>query len=89
MEDYLMFRKMITPIIIQAVFWVLSGLIVLVAVLGGLMALLNGHFGTAFGALVMAVLGPIGVRIYCELTILFFRINENLMDIRQNTQYRP
>jgi len=35
------------------------------------------------------VLGPIVVRIYCELLILLFRMNETLTEIRNNTQPGP
>ncbi len=34
------------------------------------------------------LLGPIAVRIYCELLIIFFRMNETLTDIR-NDLNRP
>ena len=83
-NDFIKFRKMITPAIIQVLFWVLTGL----TVLGGLITMgasftrFGGGAGTFFGGLLTLVLGPIAVRIYCEILILFFRMNETLTEIK-------
>jgi preprotein translocase subunit SecY len=75
---------MITPVIIQILFWVGVG----AAVIGALvvMAMSFGSYGGGaaqfLGGLVMLVLGPVMVRIYCELLILFFRMNETLTEIK-------
>ncbi|MCJ7520415.1 MAG: DUF4282 domain-containing protein [Anaerolineaceae bacterium] len=86
MEDFLKFRKMITPVIIQVLFWVgVAGTVIAALVV---MAMSFGsHGGGAaqfLGGLVMLVLGPVVVRIYCELLILFFRMNETLTEIKNN-----
>ena len=83
MEDFLKFRKMFTPVIIQILFWIGVG----VSVIAGLV-----QIGTAFSrygsavsvltGLLTIVLGPVVVRIYCELLILFFRMNKTLTEIR-------
>jgi hypothetical protein len=84
MEEFLKFRKMITPTIIQVLFWV--G--VVVSVIAGLATMVmsfsdyGGGAGTFFAGLLMLVLGPVMVRVYCELLILFFRMNETLTDIK-------
>ncbi len=84
MEDFLKFRKMITPAIIQILFWigvvvsVLSGLVTMVFSFGRY----GGGIATFLGGLFIMILGPIGVRIYCELLILFFRMNETLTEIK-------
>ena len=83
MEDFLKFRKMITPAIIQILFWIgvvlciIGGLYVMVASVFG-----SGNIMTFFGGLLFLVIGPVGVRIYCELLILFFRMNETLTEIK-------
>jgi len=84
MNDFLKFRKMITPAIIQVLFWVGAG----ISVLAGLI-MMGTAFGryvptgaTFFGGLLTLVLGPIVVRIYCEILILFFRMNETLTEIK-------
>lgn len=75
MEDFLAFRKMLTPIIIQIVFWI--GIVV--CVLGGLASIISGN---GLPGLFMLFLGPIVVRIYCELLILLFKMNDTLTDIK-------
>lgn len=84
MEDFLKFKKMITPVIIQVLFWVgVAG-----SVLGGLimMGMSFGQYGGGAGSflagLLMVIIGPVSVRIYCELLILFFRMNETLTEIK-------
>lgn len=79
MEDFLSFRKMLTPIIIQVLFWI--G--VLATVISGLVMMTQGGSNIAMGVLSI-VLGPIIVRIYCELLIVIFRINDTLTEIKNS-----
>ncbi len=88
MEDFLKFRKMITPVIIQVLFWVgVAGTVIAALVV---MATSFGSYGNGaaqfLGGLVLLVLGPVAVRIYCELLILFFRMNETLTDIKKGLE---
>ena len=82
MGDFLTFRRMITPIIIQIVFWIgIIGILVL-----GILALVDGASGeTDGGAVVLGVLfiifGPMIWRVFCELLILVFRIIEKLANL--------
>ena len=82
MSDFLAFRTMITPVIIQIVFWI--G--VVGCVLAGLGAMIVGSRyggpGSVLYGLFIIVLGPLLVRIYCELLIIFFRMNETLTEIK-------
>ena len=79
MNDFLNFKKMITPLIIKILFWV--G--VVGCILAGLGMIFSRKIGAGLGVL---LLGPLGVRIYCELLILLFSINENLTDIKNNAK---
>jgi hypothetical protein len=86
--DFLLFRRMITPYFVIGLFW----LGVAASVLSGLFIILSSfrEFGGGppmmlLGLLTMIV-GPVMVRIYCELLILLFRINETLTDIRNNQE---
>ena len=81
MSDFFSFDRMITPTIIKIVFWI--GLVV--TVLGGLIFLLAGNGGVRFLGLLYLVLGPLGVRVYCELLIVIFKMNETLSSIERNT----
>ena len=75
MRDILFLENMITPKIITIVYWVL----ILGILLGGLAYTFNGGGITAFlgmlGGLVFA-------RIWCELFIVFFKMNEALQEMR-------
>ena len=83
MKDFLAFRTMLTPLIIQAIFW----LGVVVCVIAGLMLILAGLGRSGSGpdvlkGMLLVILGPIWVRIFCETLIVFFRINETLTEIK-------
>jgi len=83
-KDFLVFRKMITPIIIQIIFW-----ISVIGCIGfGIYMIadprelgLDYETGVWVGILII-VLGPLILRIQMELVILFFRINETLTEIK-------
>jgi hypothetical protein len=88
MWDFLTFRKMLTPIVIQILFW----LGVVACILGGIGAILVGvarieRTPELIGIGILAVVfGPLVMRIYCEWLIVLFRINDTLTDIRRNTE---
>ena len=84
MGDFLAFRKMITPAVIQIFFW----LGVIVCVVAGLGILSNSEVLAAASpvpptltAVLVRVIGPLLVRIYCELLMVLFRIYESLRAI--------
>lgn len=74
MEDYLKFKKMITPAAIQIIFWI--GVAALVIAALGVMFTENFFAGVG-----LLVVGPIAWRIYCELVMILFRIYDRLGDI--------
>jgi hypothetical protein len=89
MKDFLAFRTMLTPIIIQTVFWV--GVVICV-ILGIIFILMGvGQYGggpNVLKGMLLLFLGPIAVRIYCEILIIFFRINETLTEIKHTLEER-
>ena len=89
MKEILNFDKMITPSIIKFVFWIGSA----ISVFSGFAAIISGasaNYGGGaqiFSGLLFIVLGPLAIRIYCELLIIFFKIHESLNTIKnQNRQ---
>ena len=76
MKDFLSFKRMLMPVLIQIVFW----LGIVVCIITGIINLIRTEW--VLGVEVL-ILGPILVRIACELLILFFRINETLTDINR------
>ena len=79
MNDFLMFRKMVTPILIQIVFWV----VVVAAIATGLKYLLADQNPAG---LAIIILGPLVARVYAEMLILIFKINEAVTEIKNNTE---
>ncbi len=82
MSDFWAFRTMVTPVIIQVLFWV--G--VLVCLIAGLVMIVMGiklpGDQMVLKGVLLVILGPLGVRVYCEILIVFFRINETLTEIK-------
>lgn len=79
MLDFLLFRRMLTPLLIQIFFWI--G--VVLCVVSGMVNLF--HHAIMHGLQIL-LLGPIIVRIFCEFIILFFRMNETLTDLKNTVQ---
>lgn len=89
MKDFLAFRTMLTPVIIQGIFWIAAGICVIVGLTYILLGV--GQYGggpKVLKGLGLLVLGPLGVRIYCEILIIFFRINETLTEIKHGLEER-
>ena len=82
MKEFLNFNRMITGDIIKYVFWALAGITALIGIFGFLGGLVSGELGAAIVGLLIAVLGPILIRIYCELMIILFKIHETLVAIK-------
>jgi hypothetical protein len=82
MKNVLFFDKMLTPKIITIVYW----LLLLAAIVGGIGSMFSGFQGFGFKSffmgIVYAVGGMIGARIWCELLIVLFKMNEALQDLR-------
>ena len=74
MNDYLTFKKMITPIIIQVLFWV--------GVVGCILAGIFMFSQSFLNGLLIILVGPVFVRLYCELIIVIFSINDTLTEIK-------
>ena len=82
LKDFLTFRRMITPIIIQIVFWALA----VIVFFAGLVSLIWGDdLFVRVGGFVAMILGPLFVRVYAEILIIIFRINETLIEIRNQS----
>lgn len=72
------FDTMITPVVIKIVFWI--G--VIGCVIGGIGMFFNGS--GIIGGLLCILLGPVVVRIYCEIIIVIFKIFQALKQIENN-----
>jgi len=70
-QEFLTFRRMLTPVIIQIVFWIGIAFIVL----GSLGVMVDGSAGFGF---LLLVVGPVIWRVYVELLVVIFRIHSGL-----------
>ncbi|WP_423188951.1 DUF4282 domain-containing protein [Alkalibacterium sp. f15] len=75
-KSFLNFDNMITPKIIQILFYI--GLAITLVI--GLVMIFSGE--SIFGGLVVILVGPLLIRVNCELIIVIFKIHEALQDIR-------
>ena len=86
-SDFLSFKMMITLKIIQIVYVIIAALITI----GGLISMFTGGDnsmlpgGPLYGILII-VFGNILWRIWCELIIVFFRMNKTLSNIDEKTK---
>ena len=97
MWNFLVFRRMMTPVLIQIMFWlteigvVALGIWMLVKNRGQSQTVTVQQTGQQYTVdglwlgIGILVIGPIVVRIFYEFLILIFRANETLTDIRNNT----
>lgn len=73
--EFLTFRKMVTPIFIQLLFW-----LGVIGVIGAGIVTMTAGDEPVLGIL-MIILGPLVVRIYAELMIVLFRIHSSLNEL--------
>ena len=81
-RDVLFFDAMLTPKVVTVVYW----LLLVTAVIAGLgsmfyMGFQYMSFGTFVRGLAITIGGAIGARIWCELVIVLFKLNENVQRI--------
>ncbi|BDM64286.1 membrane protein [Shewanella sp. NFH-SH190041] len=84
MKKILFFDAMVTPRIITLVYW----LLLLAALITGLNTIFNGHgrldLAHVISGVLVALAAGLGARIWCELMIVLFKINDNLQKMADN-----
>lgn len=80
MRDVFYFDEMITPRVITFIYW----LLLLVVVVAGLSTMFSG-FGGFLGGIGIIVLGSVFARVYCELMIVLFKINDNIRKLAEDS----
>jgi len=81
MNEFLSFKKMITPVAIQILFWIGVGVCV---IMGITMIAAASQFARAtavVSGLIVLLVGPIAVRVACELIMAVFGIYERLKEL--------
>ena len=85
LKNVLFFEKMLTPKIITFIYW----MALLGCVIGaiGVMNMSSRHgFGGPIPGLLILIGGPFIVRIWCELFIVMFKVNDHLRDLRDDAR---
>lgn len=81
MRDIFFFDSMLTPKIITFAYW----LLLLIVCVAGLSTIFGGWGGMTFGKFLMGIAiiggGAFFARIWCELLIVLFKIDENIKKI--------
>lgn len=83
-NDFVTFRRMVTPIIIQILLWVGWAAIFVF----GIVTMVRGGWSIPLGILIWIFAGVMW-RVFCEQIILFFRMNESLTDIKNAIERKP
>ena len=78
MKDIFFFDSMLTPKIITFVYWLM-----LFSVIVGAIGAMVTPYGGFFQGIGILIFGSIGVRIWCELLIVLFKINDNLKSLAE------
>ncbi|PSV20886.1 hypothetical protein C0W44_10175 [Photobacterium leiognathi subsp. mandapamensis] len=83
MKSVLSFNSMLTPKLVTGLYW----LLLIVALVAGLGTMFGGYGGFSIQKFFMGLLtmagGAIAARIWCELMIVIFKINENLQFLKE------
>ncbi len=81
--NFLSFDEMLTPRLITLLYW----LLLLGAIAMGLNMMFGGYGGFSFSGflsgLATMLAGALGARVWCELLIVLFKMNEALQEIRK------
>lgn len=84
LEKFLYFNEMLTPKVIQFIYWITTALIILGGlgtIVSGLTSSWGGGYKVVMG-LITITLGPIANRIWCEILIVIFKIYESLQGMK-------
>lgn len=88
MNEYLSFKKFITPTFIQIIFWLGVAGIVIWTLLTVASMMQFSPLGAILGLLIGLPLTLVFWRVYCEVMLVMFRILGELQDINQKGTFK-
>lgn len=86
MKEFFEFKHLITPAVIKAVFVVgvvFSFFLGSLDVKAGFNAIDFGGSALIFSGILKIFFGPVVVRVWCEIIVVLFKINDNLSEIKK------
>lgn len=87
-KDFWNFNKMLTPLFIQILFYILL-IGVIISGVGLILSGINAYVGggvMVFSGLATVLIGPFLVRLTCESLIVLFKIHDRLSSIDEKTK---
>jgi hypothetical protein len=81
--DFLSFRYMITPPLVQVIYVVVT---LIITIVGLVTMVSDAPGGGPLPGLLIIVFGNLVWRVYMEIVMLFFRINDGVQAIERNTR---
>ena len=79
LKKFISFEHFITPTIVTFIFWIVTACVIL----SGLYSIIAVSF--IFGVIEL-ILGVLFTKIFCEMLMVLFKINESLKEIAKNTK---
>lgn len=79
LKKFISFENFITPTIIVFIFW----LSIIGVCLSGLAAIFSGYI---LSGILEIIFGAIFVKIFCEILMVLFKINDSLKEIAKNSR---
>jgi hypothetical protein len=83
MKSIFTFDSMLTPKLVTILYW----LLIAASIITGLTTIFAGYYGVTAESVIMGLLtivgGMLAARIWCELMIVIFKINDNLQALRE------
>lgn len=91
MGKFITFERMITPIFIQLLFWISFIAIIISSfiMIGYGIVSSQGSWMHVVGGIIFIFISPIVLRVYCEILIVVFKMQQALNDIRNHMQPLP
>jgi hypothetical protein len=82
-KDFFSFKKMITPILIQIIFWIFTA----ITVIGSIVKMITTKDSWSgemwLNLLLTLIIAPLLIRVFCEILLVVFSINRNLVDLKE------
>lgn len=81
LKEFVSFDKMITPAIIKILLYIGIVICVILGLIGFIGGIAAGSASMIFFGLITIIIGPVLVKVYCELIIVLFKILETAKEI--------
>ena len=88
LKEFLLFNFLITPWLIRIIYWILQLLIIFLSIkiIFGEVLILDFYLISGFlEGILFLIFGSLFLRLSTESLIIFFKISENIQELKKNT----